>query len=147
MENKEILNHPELINEMKNNMMIKPEKVVEKKKLEILEFIPKEILEKLNLEEREHLVNFVELKLDEYRKDKDSKKEEHKKNGPKEERSHHHTHNEHTMHEPLKDVQRIELMIHLCGNRHDLIKLLNDINRVLLENSKENYYVNVKKLK
>lgn len=124
---------------------------VEKKKIQILESIPKEIIEKLNPEEREHLVHFIELKLDEHRKEKDPKKEEHKKDGPKKERPHHHTHNEHTMDhnvlEPLKDVQRIELMIHLCGNRHELIKLLNDINRVLLENSKENYHVNVKKLK
>lgn len=151
MENKEMLNHPELIDGMKNHMMVKPEKEVEKKKIQILESIPKEIIEKLNQEERNHLVHFIELKLDEHRKAQETKEEEHKKNGLKEENLHHHKHNEHTMNhnilDPLKDVQRIELMIHLSGNRHELIKLLNDINRVLLENSKENYHVNVKKLK
>ena len=143
---KKLQSNPEL-REVRHDEIRLEKGEAEKKKLQILESMPKEIIEKLTLEEREHLIHFIELKLDEPKKMEDPKKEEHKKDSPKEERPRDEHPIDHKGLDPLKDVQRIELMIHLCGNRHELIKLLNDINRVLLENSKENYHVNVKKLK
>lgn len=49
--------------------------------------------------------------------------------------------------EPLEKLEKLELMIELSGNKHELIKTLNDVNAVLLENCKEHYNFNVKKRK
>lgn len=138
MEKKEMLKHPESMAEMRNHMRIKTENAGEKRKEQILESIPKEIMEKLDPQERDILIRVIELKLTEEKepKLKDTKQDlmEHPK--PR-----------HSELPHLDGMQEIELMIQLCGDKHELIKLLNDINRILLENSKEHYHVNVKKRK
>ena len=46
---------------------------------------------------------------------------------------------------PRPDVQELELMIHLCTNKQELLKLLNDFNHILLDGEKLNYNVKVNK--
>lgn len=138
MEEKLKLEHPELTDETKTHIRVKTEKEREKRKAKILETIPKEIMEKLNPEERDILIRAIELKLIEGKepKLKDDKPDliEHPKPRCSE-----------LLH--IEGMQEIELMIQLCANKQELIKLLNDINKFLVESNKEHYNVNIKKRK
>lgn len=148
MEEKIKLNHPELVHKHETHIKVKPEKEVERKKLQILDSIPKEIIEKLNPEERKLLFESINPKLSE-------RKESSLKNDKLDVESHPHQNhpqpNPEQPHHPrldhLDDIKEIELMIQLCGNKQELIRLLNDINRILLENSKDHYHINLKKRK
>ena len=145
MEEKTKLNHPELPHKHETHLGVKPEKEVERKKLQILDSIPKEIIEKLNPEERKLLFESIELKLSEpgLKKDKlDLEAHPHQNHPQPNPEQPHHPRLDH-----LDDIKEIELMIQLCGNKQELIRLLNDINRILLENSKDHYHINVKKRK
>lgn len=166
MKEKRMLNHPKLKDEKKVHESDKLEKEVQNRKEQISEAIPKEIIEKLNPEERSILFRIIESNFKEKEpkqkeqelKDEKSKEPKHKEHELKESKSKDFKLKEHKPDlvkcplpnhelEDLKDMQKIELMIQLCGSKHELIKLLNDINRILLENNKEHYHVNVKKRK
>lgn len=151
MKEKSMHNHPELKDEKNVHESDKLEKDVQNKKAQISGGIPKEIIEKLNPEERSILFRVIESNFKE--KEPKPKEQELKESKSKEFKLKDHKtlvkypHPINHELEDLKDMQKVELMIQLCGSKHDLIKLLNDINRILLENNKEYYHVNVKKRK
>lgn len=127
----ENLNRPELMDKKETHIGVKPKKEVEKGK-KIQNVIPKEIMNKLSPEERDTLFRMITFKSNEG------------KNFELDLIKHHQS-----MHHELKDLnnmQEIELMIQLCCDKNELIKLLSDINIILLENSQKQYYVKVKKM-
>lgn len=148
MEEKAALNHPESPHKHETHIRVKPEEEVERRKLQILDNIPKEIIEKLNPQERDSLFELIDLKLSE-------RKELGLKKAKLDLETHpHHNHPQPNPAQPnhpkldhLDDIKEIELMIQLCGSKQELIRLLNDINGILLENSKDYYNINVKKRK
>ena len=50
-------------------------------------------------------------------------------------------------HQLPNELENIELMIQVCASKHELLKLLDKINRTLIENQKNDYHVNIKKIK
>ena len=68
---------------------------------------------------------------------------------PHDELEHHHVkpHEKKDKIAPHNEFEHLELMIDLCENKNELIRILTDINRLLLDSCKNQYHVNVKKRK
>lgn len=114
----------------------------DKKKKEPL-LIPKEILEKLTLEEKlflEEKIGLIENEGKKHDKPHQEPKKDH--NLP-----HHLKDEKHPPKHKLDEFEKIELAIELCGSKEELIKILNDINKTLLESKKEHYDVKIRKRK
>ncbi len=63
---------------------------------------------------------------------------------PHDQAKHHEKPNKIVSHDEL---EHLELMLDLCENKNELIRILSDINRILLDSCKNQYHVNVKKRK
>lgn len=113
----------------------------DKKKKEQL-LIPKEILEKLTLEEKLFLEEKIKLTNEEKKHDKPHQEHEKDHN-----LSHHLKDEKHPHKHKLDEFEKIELAIELCGSKEELIKILNDINKTLLESKKEHYDIKIRKRK